>query len=100
MSTPAFTTSKFAAEADGEYIYGARNNSKEGIKFNAETGAIALKLTYPEESGLGLKDFKPTAITVAPTATSTSPTATPATTSLFTTPRENTSNTSDKKAMT
>jgi hypothetical protein len=54
------------AEADGEYIYGARNNSKEGIKFNAETGAIALKLTYPEESGLGLKDFKPTAITVAP----------------------------------
>jgi len=55
------------AEADGEYIYGARNNAKEGIKFNAETGAIMLKLTYPEESGLGLKDFKPTAITVGPT---------------------------------
>lgn len=55
------------AEADGEFIYGARNNAKEGIKFNAETGAIVLKLTYPEESGLGLKDFKPTAITVGPT---------------------------------
>ncbi|MFM7864768.1 MAG: 6-bladed beta-propeller, partial [Planctomycetaceae bacterium] len=26
------------AEADGDYIYGARNNAKEGIKFNAETG--------------------------------------------------------------
>jgi hypothetical protein len=53
-------------EADGEYIYGARNNSREGVKFHAETGAITLKLAYPEESGLGLKDFKPTAITVAP----------------------------------
>lgn len=53
-------------EADGEYIYGARNNSREGVKFHAETGAITLKLPYPEESGLGLKDFKPTAITVAP----------------------------------
>jgi hypothetical protein len=53
-------------EADGEYIYGARNANKEGIKFHAETGAIVLKLQYPEESGLGLTDFKPTAITVAP----------------------------------
>lgn len=49
-----------------EYIYGARNNNEEGIKFNAETGDIVLKLTFPVESGLNLKRIKPTAITVAP----------------------------------
>ena len=54
------------AEADGEFIYGARNNNAEGIKFNAETGAIVLKLPFPAESGLTLKKFSPTAITVAP----------------------------------
>ena len=53
------------AEADGEYIYGARNANGEGIKFNAETGAIVLKLPFPQESGLNLKQFSPTAITVA-----------------------------------
>ena len=53
-------------EADGEYIYGARNANAEGIKFNAETGAVALKLPFPKESGLDLKQFSPTAITVAP----------------------------------
>lgn len=53
-------------EADGEYIYGARNESAEGIKFNAETGAVMLKLPFPKESGLNLEKFSPTAITVAP----------------------------------
>lgn len=53
-------------EADGEFIYGARNQSAEGIKFSAETGDIVLKLPFPEESGLKLKRFSPTAITVAP----------------------------------
>jgi hypothetical protein len=53
-------------EADGEFIYGARNADAEGIKFNAETGAIALKLPFPEESGLDLEKFSPTAVTVAP----------------------------------
>jgi hypothetical protein len=53
-------------EADGEFIYGARNANAEGIKFNAETGAIVLKLPFPKESGLELKQFNPTAITVAP----------------------------------
>ncbi len=53
-------------EADGEFIYGARNASAEGIKFNAESGAILLKLKFPEESGLKLKQFSPTAITVGP----------------------------------
>ena len=53
-------------EEDGEYIYGARNANAEGIKFNAETGAVALKLPFPKESGLDLKQFSPTAITVAP----------------------------------
>ncbi len=53
-------------EAEGEFIYGARNNNAEGIKFNCETGAIVLKLKFPEESGLKLTKFNPTAITVAP----------------------------------
>ncbi|MGE3820693.1 MAG: 6-bladed beta-propeller [Isosphaeraceae bacterium] len=53
-------------EADGEFIYGARNANAEGIKFNAKTGEIVLKLPFPEESGLKLTKFNPTAITVAP----------------------------------
>ena len=53
-------------EADGEFIYGARNNNAEGIKFNAHSGDIVLKLGFPAESGLDLKKFNPTAITVAP----------------------------------
>jgi hypothetical protein len=54
------------SEANGEFIYGARNANKEGIKFNAETGEVVLRLPFPEESGLNLKSFNPTAITVAP----------------------------------
>jgi hypothetical protein len=57
---------KIREEADGEFIYGARNNNAEGLKFNAYTGNIALKFPFPEESELKLKQFKPTAITVAP----------------------------------
>lgn len=53
-------------EADGEFIYGARNANAEGIKFSAETGDIVLKLPFPKESGLDLQKFSPTAITVAP----------------------------------
>ena len=53
-------------EGDAEFIYGARNANAEGIKFNAQSGEIVLKLGFPEESGLGLKKFSPTAITVAP----------------------------------
>ena len=53
-------------EGDGEFIYGARNADAEGIKFNAHTGDIVLKLPFPEKSGLNLKRFSPTAITVAP----------------------------------
>jgi len=54
------------AEDGAEYIYCARNNNAEGIKFNIRTGEIVLHLTFPEESGLQLKKFNPTAITVAP----------------------------------
>lgn len=54
------------AEGDGEFIYAARNNNAEGIKFNAHTGEIVLRLGFPAESGLNLKQFNPTAITVAP----------------------------------
>jgi len=57
---------KISAEGDKEYVYGARNANAEGIKFDAHTGEIVLKLTYPEESGLKLTKFNPTAITVAP----------------------------------
>ena len=54
-------------EEDGEeYIYGARNNDAEGIKFNVRDGKIVLRLGFPEESGLSLAKFSPTAITVAP----------------------------------
>jgi hypothetical protein len=57
---------KIRKEADGEYIYGARNNNAEGIKFNSQSGDIVLKLPFPEASGLKLKQFNPTAMTVAP----------------------------------
>jgi hypothetical protein len=53
-------------EDEGEFIYGARNANAEGIKFNAHSGEIVLKLPFPKESGLKLKKFNPTAITVAP----------------------------------
>lgn len=54
------------SEGDDEFIYAARNNDAEAIKFNTRTGEIVLKLGFPEESGLKLKKFSPTAITVAP----------------------------------
>jgi 6-bladed beta-propeller len=57
---------KIRDEGDGEFVYGARNANAEGIKFNAETGEIVLKLPFPEASGLKLKQFNPTAMTVAP----------------------------------
>ncbi len=53
-------------EAEGEFIYGARNNNAEGIKFNIRTGDIVLRLGFPKESGLDLDKFNPTAITIAP----------------------------------
>ena len=54
-------------EEDGEFIYGARNAAGEGIKFNAHSGEIVMKLPLPaKESGLGKVPFSPTAITVAP----------------------------------
>jgi hypothetical protein len=53
-------------EGDKEFIYGARNKDAEGIKFDIRTGEIVLKLGFPEESGLKLTKFNPTAITVAP----------------------------------
>ena len=56
---------KIHEEADGEFIYAARNANAEGIKFHAESGSIVLKLPFPEESGLKLKKFSPTAVAVA-----------------------------------
>ena len=53
-------------EADVEFIYAARNADAEGIKFNAHTGEIVLKLPFPTQSGLKLRRFNPTAITVGP----------------------------------
>ena len=52
-------------EGGEEFIYGARNANAEGIKFNAHSGEIVMKLGVPEEAGLGKIKFSPTAITVA-----------------------------------
>jgi hypothetical protein len=52
-------------EEGGEFIYGARNSNAEGIKFDAHSGEIVLKLPFPKESGLGLRRFSPTAVAVA-----------------------------------
>ena len=52
-----------------EFIYAARNNNAEGIKFNSTDGKIVLKLTVAgiaKESGLKIRRMNPTAITVAP----------------------------------
>ncbi|MFM7319678.1 MAG: 6-bladed beta-propeller [Isosphaeraceae bacterium] len=57
---------KYRDEPEGEFIYAARNNSAEGLKINAVTGDIVLRLPFPKESGLELKRFSPTAITLAP----------------------------------
>jgi hypothetical protein len=57
---------KIRDEDGAEFIYAARNNNAEGMKFNAQTGEIVLHLPFPKESGLDLKQFNPTAITVAP----------------------------------
>ncbi|WP_250846686.1 6-bladed beta-propeller [Aquisphaera insulae] len=57
---------KIRSEDGGEFLYAARNNNAEGLKLNAQTGEIVLKLPFPKESGLDLKKFNPTAITVAP----------------------------------
>jgi len=57
---------KIREEGGKEYVYGARNNAAEGIKFDAETGEDVLHLPFPKESGLDLKKFNPTAITVTP----------------------------------
>ena len=54
-------------EEDGvEYIYGARNKHREGLKFRASDGEIVLHLPFPKESGLNPTKFNPTAITVGP----------------------------------
>jgi len=53
-------------EADSEFIYAARNSNAEGIKFDSKTGKIVLTLKFPKESGLKLRRFNPTAITVGP----------------------------------
>jgi hypothetical protein len=52
-------------EGDREFIYGARNQNAEGIKFDAHSGEVVLRLRYPKESGLGEIKFNPTAITIA-----------------------------------
>jgi len=57
---------KIREENGTEFIYGARNQNAEGIKFNSKSGEIVLRLPFPTESGLKLDKFNPTAITVAP----------------------------------
>jgi hypothetical protein len=57
---------KIREEAGGEFIYGARNMDAEGVKFNARTGEVVLRLPFPKESGLKVTKYSPTAMTVAP----------------------------------
>lgn len=52
-------------ESGEEYIYGARNEDAEGIKFRIANGDIVLRLKFPEASGLKINAFRPTAITIA-----------------------------------
>ncbi len=52
-------------EGGEEFIYGARNESAEAIKFKAKDGEIVLKIPFPTESGLDGSDYKPTAITIS-----------------------------------
>jgi hypothetical protein len=53
-------------EEGREFIYGARNNNAEAIKFDCHSGEIVLKLGVPEEAGLGDIKFNPTAVAIAP----------------------------------
>ncbi len=53
-------------EADREFIYAARNNNAEAIKFDCHSGEIVLKLGVPKEAGLGEIKFNPTAVAIAP----------------------------------
>lgn len=53
-------------EAKREFIYAARNNNAEAIKFDCHSGEIVLKLGVPEEARLGKIKFNPTAITIVP----------------------------------
>ncbi len=54
-------------EGGAEFIYGARNKDGEGLKFNAASGEIVLRLPFPKEAGLPEDTkFSPTAITVTP----------------------------------
>jgi hypothetical protein len=56
------------SEDGRDFIYGARNAAGEGIKFDAETGGVVLRLGIPSKEACGLEIAKwaPTAITVAP----------------------------------
>jgi len=53
------------SEGNDEFLFGARNANGEGIKVHSVTGDIVLKLGIPAASGLDLKKWSPTAITVA-----------------------------------
>jgi hypothetical protein len=53
-------------EEGREFIYAARNNNAEAIKFDCHSGQIVMKLGVPEESGLGDIKFNPTAVAIAP----------------------------------
>lgn len=52
-------------EGDDEFIYAARNENAEAIKFKAKDGEIVLNIPFPPESGLDGADYKPTAITIS-----------------------------------
>jgi hypothetical protein len=59
---------KLRTEEGRDFIYGARNAAGQGIKIDAETGAVVLTLGIPSEAecGIAIAKWAPTAITVAP----------------------------------
>lgn len=59
---------KLRTEEGRDFIYGARNAAGQGIKIDAETGAVVLTLGIPseDECGIAIAKWAPTAITVAP----------------------------------
>ncbi|MEZ6109128.1 MAG: hypothetical protein R3B96_24370 [Pirellulaceae bacterium] len=63
-STPASTTWRSVRKVIASSFTELATTRPKASKFDAHTGEIVLHLTYPEESGLGLKAFNPTAITI------------------------------------
>lgn len=52
-------------EKGTEFIYGARNTKAEVVKLKTD-GHVVMTIPFPEESGLNMKHYKPTAVLIKP----------------------------------